>query len=80
MSEPYELMSNITDFLSLNPVSRDDAERWFLEKANRLRVSSSFKHGMREDTRDILKELYRPYNEMLAELLGDDRFLFKDED
>ena len=32
---------------------------------------------MREDTRQILEEFFQPYNQMLAELLGDDKFLWK---
>ena len=32
---------------------------------------------MREDTRQILEELFQPYNQMLADLLGDDKFLWK---
>ena len=32
---------------------------------------------MREDTKQILEEFFQPYNQMLADLLGDDRFLWK---
>ena len=32
---------------------------------------------MREDTRQILEEFFQPYNQMLAELLRDDKFLWK---
>ena len=31
---------------------------------------------MREDTRQILEEFFQPYNQMLADLLGDDKFLW----
>ena len=31
---------------------------------------------MREDTRQILEEFFQPYNRMLADLLGDDKFLW----
>ncbi len=83
MSEPYKLVTKITNFLGISPASRDAAERWFSKKANAQKAfssSDSRKHEMREDTRELLEELYRPYNEMLAELIGDDRFLFRDED
>ena len=33
---------------------------------------------MREDTRQILEEFFQPYNQMLADLLDDDKFLWKD--
>ncbi len=82
MSEPYKLVSKITDFLKLSPASRDDAERWFSKIVNTQKAfssSDSRKKEMREDTRELLEELYRPYSELLAELVGDDRFLFRDE-
>ena len=31
---------------------------------------------MREDTKQILEEFFQPYNQMLADLLGDDKFLW----
>ena len=43
--------------------------------------SIDYKHDprlkMREDTRQILEEFFQPYNQMLADLLGDDKFLWK---
>lgn len=80
MSDPYNLMSKITNFLGISPVSKDNAEHWFAKKAHEQVAfgSDSRKHQMREDTRELLENLYRPYNKMLAELLGDDRFLFED--
>ena len=33
---------------------------------------------MRNDTRQILVEFFKPYNQMLANLLGDDKFLWND--
>ena len=32
---------------------------------------------MRQDTKQILEEFFQPYNQMLADLLGDDKFLWK---
>ena len=32
---------------------------------------------MRDDTQEILNEFFRPYNRMLADLLGDDKFLWE---
>ncbi len=82
MSDPYELMSKITNFLGLSPATRQQAEKWFASKANTQKAfsTSSRKHEMRKDTRELLEELYRPYNEMLAGLVGDQKFLFQDED
>ena len=34
---------------------------------------------MRNDTRQILREFFEPYNQMLANLLGDDKFLWNDD-
>lgn len=34
--------------------------------------------AMRNDTRDILLNFFRPYNQMLADLLGDRKFLWED--
>ncbi len=31
---------------------------------------------MREDTRELLNKFFAPYNQMLADLLGDDKFLW----
>ena len=36
----------------------------------------SYKNTMLPDTKKLLNEFYVPYNQKLAELLGDDRFLF----
>ena len=33
---------------------------------------------MRNDTKVILKNFFKPYNQMLAELLGDKKFLWED--
>ena len=42
-----------------------------------------YKHNprlmMRNDTRQILIEFFKPYNQMLANLLGDDKFLWNDD-
>jgi hypothetical protein len=32
--------------------------------------------AMRNDTREILRSFFRPYNQMLADLLGDRKFLW----
>ena len=33
---------------------------------------------MLPETREVLSELFHPFNEKLVELTGDDRFLWKD--
>ena len=35
---------------------------------------------MRSDTKELLNKFYQPFNKMLADLLGDEKFLWKDED
>lgn len=32
---------------------------------------------MRKDTQEILTDFFRPYNQKLADLLGDDKFLWE---
>ncbi len=79
-SKPREVMLKITDFLEISPVSHDDAARWLSRRVNvqRLVATDTNTLKLREDTRTILEEFYRPYNVMLAELTGDRAFLWED--
>ena len=36
-----------------------------------------YRNSMLPETRKLLDDLYEPFNKLLADLLGDDRFLFK---
>ena len=42
-------------------------DRWFIPKEDRI---------MLPETKKLLDEFYAPYNQQLAELMNDDRFLF----
>jgi len=45
---------------------------------NTQRYRSDRQLKMRKDTEMILKNFFQPYNRMLAELLGDEKFLWED--
>lgn len=47
-------------------------------KYNRNRHWNDFQLKMRKDTEEILKNFFWPYNQMLAELLDDKKFLCED--
>ena len=70
----------ITDFLELPRATAD------LALDTDLRCNENSQHvidyksdprlKMREDTKQILVQFFQPYNQLLAELLGDDKFLW----
>ena len=70
----------ITDFLELPRATAD------LALDTDLRCNENSQHvidyqsdprlKMREDTKQILVQFFLPYNQLLAELLGDDKFLW----
>ena len=78
--QPSTTMNHITDFLEIDPVSKDQAQEWLCHKAN---VQTAFtsdpeKYKMKPETKKMLKEFYRPFNEKLVELIGSERFLWTD--
>ena len=78
-SDPHSLMTKITDFLGVAPVSKESANKLFAKRANAQTVvsknSESFQMQIR--TRKLLDEFYSTYNSMLAELIADERFLWR---
>ena len=73
LSPPEAFMKTITDFLNINQLPD--------ETANRLSHPRNVQHfhmEMLPKTRAILSEFYRPWNEMLVELTGDRRFLWEE--
>ena len=72
------MMNRITDFLGVDPVSKDRAQEWFRHKANVQTVftTDSEKFKMKPETEQLLEEFYRPFNEKLAKLTGSKRFLW----
>ena len=74
-SDPHKFLTRITQFLSLSPPSIPQAQEWLQEKANAQPfVSHLPQYQMKEETKKLLEEFFRPYNAMLAELVGDDQF------
>ena len=78
-TDPHSLMTKITDFLGVAPVSKESANKLFAKRANAQTVvsknSESFQMQIR--TRKLLDEFYSTYNSMLAELIADERFLWR---
>ena len=74
-TDPHSLVTKITDFLGVAPVSPSQAEQWFSKRVN---VQNGGSTKMRKETRELLEQFYRPYNAMLAELTGDSRFKWEE--
>ena len=77
-NNPFETMSKITNFLHISPVSNEEADQWFSEKINHRTHEQDTLFKIRDTTISLLRNFYRPHNELLAQLLGDDRFLWSD--
>ena len=78
-SDSHKFITQITQFLSLSPPSVQQAALWLQKKANAQTFVSTLPQAqMKEETKKLLEEFFRPYNAMLAELVGDDRFLWMD--
>ena len=75
---PLRMMNRITDFLGVDPVSKDQAQEWLRQKANAQTVYTTDleKFKMKPETKQLLEEFYRPFNEKLAELTGSKHFLW----
>ena len=76
--QPSIMMNRITDFLGVDPVSKDQAQEWLRQKANAQTVYSTDlkKYKMKPETKQLLEEFYRPFNEKLVELTGSKCFLW----
>ena len=72
--DPYATMASITDFLEIEAVPNNIAEG-FLKRENTLSKESQSLGSL-----ELLENFYRPYNEELAKLLNDDRFLWQGQD
>ena len=76
-ANPYLEMLNVWQFLGLRPlssewlgVSHSNTNKWIRSKRYRN------KFQIMNETREALKSFYHPYNERLAKLLNDSRFLW----
>ncbi len=78
-SKSYEFMRNITDFLGLSPMSRIKANAVLSRSMNHQAFASqSASFQLKEKTLTLLEKFFQPFNSMLSNLLGDNRFLWKD--
>ena len=75
------VISNVTNFLGLNPVSSAVTRELLAERVNqndlKAQGNSSLALSIREDTRKLLEDFYRSYNVQLAQLVNDHQFLWE---
>ena len=74
----------IVDFLEIDSGDLNMHELFDINQCGKHQQKTiDYKHNprlvMRNDTRQILIEFFKPYNQMLANLLGDDKFLWNDD-
>ena len=69
--KPFSLLSNITKFLSLDPVQEETAMKWFSKKQNvQHNLPKTQDSEMLSTTTQLLEHFYAPYNERLEKLIG----------
>jgi len=73
---PKEHLQAVCKFLGIRDLSEEEWSR--LVAVQRANAQSTRYPRMLPETRIMLEEFYRPFNEKLAKLLGDDRFLWQD--
>ena len=72
MSHPYAVMTKLWKFLDIPPIE---------EKKFKADIQPSYSRTypkLLPETKKALTDFYQPYNEMLSELLKDERFLWGD--
>ena len=76
--EPHIMMTRITKFLGVEPLSREKAQEWLCNQANAQNIYSTDpeKFKMKPETKQILEDFYKPFNAKLAELTNSKRFLW----
>ncbi|XP_072040798.1 carbohydrate sulfotransferase 15-like [Amphiura filiformis] len=78
------LLPKVFTFLEINPMTEKQLRPLWAE-AKSIQNKEVSKHGERkfgtilQETKQLLRNFYRPYNEQLAEFLEDDRFLWKND-
>lgn len=75
-SDPYSLVQSIWTFLSVPSQSKEELQDVLYEHlfSNKLTHMKSLQ--MMDRTKNMLREFFEPYNQQLAELLGDKKFLW----
>ena len=79
--EPHRIMTQITGFLDMDAVSEVQAENWLSGVVNARKKRKEIdpdKLIMRPESKTLLEDFFKPYNIMLADFIGDQRFLWKD--
>ena len=71
-----QTMNRVWDFLNIPPMKEETQGRKYTQIFVDYHNNQSL--FMRNDTRKILKDFFRPYNQMLADLLGNRKFLWED--
>ena len=72
MSKPYAVMKGVWKFLNVPPVEEENF------KVDIQPSYTSSYPKLLPETKKALTDFYRPYNEMLSDLLKDDRYLWED--
>ena len=71
----------ILDFLEIPSTDKVLHKFEYIDFNENQQTVVDYKHDpklkMRDDTRQILEKFFQPFNQMLADLLGDDKFLWK---
>ena len=76
--DPYSLMQEVWQFLDLPMQSAQELGDVLYEHHNTNQLSHMKSLQMRNQTKKMLRDFFQPYNEELAKLLQDDRFLWTD--
>ncbi|KAI0238033.1 Carbohydrate sulfotransferase 15 [Lamellibrachia satsuma] len=69
-------LKDIYRYLDLDPLPASEASKLQKTGVRNARPTTSRTTSMLNKTRTLLDEFYRPFNEKLASLLGDDKFLW----
>ncbi len=78
IKKPLQTVQKLTEFLDIAPVPMADRKQWFSEKTNERTQKQDSIFALKSTTKQLLTDFYSPHNELLAELLGDDKFLWTD--
>ena len=75
-----KVASRIWEFLDLPPFAIDTELQNSMNTNQQQKVDyhQDPRLAMRNDTKIVLEQFFRPYNKMLADLLGDSKFLWQE--
>ena len=73
----HQTANQIWSFLKVRPLSPERIKARDDNKQEAVDYKHDPRLAMRNDTREILKSFFHPYNQMLADLLGNEKFLWK---